>query len=188
MQNVIPEFDWRQDWMLWLIGAMFVLILFFELRNRKIGSLIISRENFKVSDFTIKDGTPKDVHQPMFLPWRDWKRPTTIPTLVPSISNPGGVNFNGETQLRGGRWGYAPPMNAVEVSTPVEMASDQPTGAFLSGNPSPMPVGMVSQIGTQIDNCSQDLFEESTVPRNAFSWQSGRTRVSLPLRTLPVEA
>lgn len=185
MQNIVPDFDWRRDWMLWLIGAMFVLILFFEWRNRYLSNAL--RENFKVSNFTIENKVPVEVHQPMFLPWRDWKRPTTIPTLVPSISNPGGVQLQGDSQLRGGRWGYAPPMNAVEASTPVEMTSDQPSSAYISGNSSPMPVGMVSQVGTDVSNCSQDLFEESAVPRNVFSWQSGRTRVSLPLRTLADE-
>lgn len=181
MKQIVEQFDWRKDWMLLLIGFMFVLILFFEWRRRF--SFSRQNENFiNYKHFTIQEKTPSNIHQPTFLPWRDWKGPSSISTLVPSLSTPGGANLE-STPLKGTRWGYAPPMNAVEAATPVEMTSNQPSDSQLDGNSGPMMVGMVSQLGTDVSNCEQDLFEESSTPRNVFSWQSGRTRVSLPLRT-----
>ena len=177
IQQVIQEFDWRRDWMLWLIGMMFVLVLFFEWRLR----FRTLQENFlgNAPSFSITEEVPRDIHQPMYLPWRDWKRPSSIPTLVPSVSNPGGVNFDGDSQLRGGRWGWAPPMPAVEAATPVEATANQAKASLVNANAGPQLVGMVSQLGTSIDNCKQDMFEETAIPRNVYSWQSGRTRVSL---------
>lgn len=72
---MISEIDWRQDWMLWTIGVLFLFIFFLEWRSRW------SRETFTSST----EVSTKTV------PWRDW---SMIPTLVPF--NTGSVKHWGE--------------------------------------------------------------------------------------------
>lgn len=196
IQDVLAKFDWRNDWMLFLIVLMFILIGYFEWRERyTVPTSWFSffsfrekkKETFQNQCMSEQDTTP---FQPTNLPWRDWKKASAIPTLVPSIDRPGSVQLGrgssaSASVLQGGRWGYAPPMMAVEATTPVEGSLDEPSPASYPNQAGQQVVGMVSQIGSvqEVPNCERDFFEESSIPRKAFSWQPGRTRVAIPLTT-----
>jgi hypothetical protein len=195
IQDVLAKFDWRNDWMLFLIVFMFVLIGLFEWRERyTFPTSWLSFFSFKTQQTTTQesflnqcisahDSVP---FKPTNLPWRDWKKASAIGSLVPSIDRPGSVQWGrgaSSSALQGGRWGYAPPMMAVEAATPVEGSLDEPSPVSYPNQAGQQVVGMVSQIGSvqEMPNCERDLFEESVVPRRAFSWQPGRTRVATPL-------
>lgn len=192
----IPE-RWQDDWMLWLIIFAVGLILLFEWIERTqtiptFGGWL--KESFGTAtaespiekdwrwgipnqpDASSGSELPDPSEGPIWLPWRDWKPAGAIPTLLSTPDRPNQLNTTvSKNTLKGGRWGWAPPQPACEVSSPIEGASTQPV-PMNGGLPGPMPVGVISQTGTT------DTFErpgKTQDSRKVLAWQPGRTRVCL---------